>query len=70
MERSELGRAISAWLRTLPGEDARLFIRRCWYGDSVKELAAELGQTPNQVSQRLLKLRRGLKTVLEEGEYL
>ena len=69
-ERAELGRAVSKWLRTLPAEDARLFIRRYWYGDGVKDLAAELGCTPNQISQRLLKLRRALRAVLEEGEYL
>ena len=69
-ERAELGRAVSKWLRTLPGGERRLFIRRYWYGDGVKDLAAELGRTPNQISQRLLKLRRALKTVLEEGEYL
>ena len=69
-ERAELGRAVSGWLRTLAAEDERLFIRRYWYGDGVKDLAAELGRTPNQISQRLLKLRRALKTVLEEGEFL
>ena len=42
-------------------EDAVLFVRRYWYGDGVKDLAAELGCIPNQVSQRLLKLRRTLK---------
>lgn len=69
-ERAELGRAVSRWLRTLTAEDGRLFIRRYWYGDGVKDLAAELGRTPNQISQRLLKLRRELKIVLEKGEYL
>ncbi|MDE6590348.1 MAG: sigma-70 family RNA polymerase sigma factor, partial [Oscillospiraceae bacterium] len=41
LERQQLARAISAWLDGLEDGDRRLFVRRYWYGDPVKGLAAE-----------------------------
>ena len=64
-DRRQLARAISAWLDSLEGGDRRLFIRRYWYGEAVKELAAERGERANSVSQRLLRLRKGLRIFLE-----
>ena len=70
-DRQQLASSISAWLDRLTEEDRRLFIRRYWYGDPVKELAAEWGETANVLSQRLLRLRRSLRTFLEsEGAEL
>ncbi len=65
MERRQLALAISAWLDSLEGGDRRLFIRRYWYGDPVKTLAAERGQVANALTQRLLRLRKGLRAFLE-----
>ena len=64
-DRQGLALAISAWLDGLTDEDRRLFIRRYWYGDPVKELAAERGEKANGLSQRLLRLRKALRTFLE-----
>lgn len=65
LERRLLAQFISAWLDTLTEEDRRLFIRRYWFGDPVKNLAAEQGQNPNRLSQRLLRLRKSLRDFLE-----
>ena len=65
VERQVLAAAISDWLDTLEDTDRWLFIRRYWYADSVKELAAELKEQPNNCSQRLLRLRKGLRVFLE-----
>ena len=65
LDRRQLSRAISAWLDSLTDEDCRLFIRRYWYGDAVKELAAERGEKPNALAQRLLRLRTSLRAFLE-----
>ena len=65
LERRQLAQSISAWLDGLEDGDQRLFIRRYWYGDPVKELAAEWGQGANALSQRLLRLRKGLRAFLE-----
>ena len=64
-ERRQLAQSISAGLDRLTVEDRRLFIRRYWYGDTVKALAAERGERVNTLSQRLLRLRRDLRTFLE-----
>ena len=65
LDRRRLAQAISAWLDNQTSEDRRLFIRRYWYGDPVKELAAERGERANALSQRLLRLRRALRAFLE-----
>ena len=64
-DRRRLSDLISTWLDSLPGEDRTLFVRRYWYGDEVRALAEEFGRTPNQMAQRMLKLRRGLKAFLD-----
>ncbi len=68
IERQELSRVISGWLDSLSPGDCALFIRRYWYGDAVKSLALEYGCTPSQMAQRMLRLRRSLKNVLEREE--
>ena len=65
LERRQLGRAISGWLDGLEEGDRRIFLRRYWYGDAVKDLAAEAGQGAHALAQRLLRLRRGLRAFLE-----
>ena len=60
-----LSELISNWLESLPLDDCTLFVRRYWHGDAVQALAFECGCTPNQMAQRMLKLRKGLKTFLE-----
>ena len=65
LDRRQLARSISAWLDSLEDEDRRIFIRRYWYGDPVKELAAGRGERVNTLSQRLLRLRKALRTFLE-----
>lgn len=65
LNRQQLARSISTWLDGLTDMDRRLFIRRYWYGDPVKELAAELGDRVNTLTQRLLRLRKALRTFLE-----
>lgn len=65
LEQRQLARSISAWLDGLEDGDRWIFIRRYWYGDQVKELAAERGEGANALSQRLLRLRKGLRAFLE-----
>ncbi len=65
LERRQLAQSISAWLDSLKDEDRRLFVRRYWYGEAVKTLAAERDQGANALSQRLLRLRRDLRAFLE-----
>ena len=46
-------------------------MRRYWYGDSIKRLAAAYSSSPNKTAGRLYRLREKLKSVLEkEGVFL
>lgn len=62
----ELGLAIDRYLDTLTQENRVLFLRRYWFGDSIKELSKATGISENNLSVRLHRIRQGLKTYLEE----
>ena len=64
----ELGRVISSWLRTLPGEDRTYFILRYWNGVPLKEIAARYGISPDNLAQKMSRLRAGLRAALEKED--
>lgn len=65
-----LGQTIDRFLDTLSPANRRIFLRRYWFGDSVKALAREQGMTQNALSVRLSRLREQLKNYLiQEGFY-
>ena len=66
----ELGRLIDCFLGTVSPDSRNLFLRRYWFGDSIKHLARTFGLTENLVSVRLSRIRDKLKVYLtEEGFY-
>lgn len=66
-----LGRTINAFLATLSDENRRIFLRRYWFGDSVKQIAADFRLTEGNVSVRLNRIRSKLKAYLiKEGIFL
>ena len=68
IEGKELTRAIDRFLSTLGHDDRYLFVRRYWYADSMKDIAAAMGRKENQLSVRLFRLREKLrKTLVKEG---
>lgn len=65
-----LGRFLDRFLDTLTYSSRVIFLRRYWFGDSVKEIARAFGLTENTVSVRLSRTRDKLKLYLtEEGFY-
>ena len=63
-----LGRAIDRFLSRQTSENRILFVRRYWFGDSVRQVAQLLGIKENAASVRLSRLRDKLKDYLiEEG---
>ena len=64
LEQQELSDLINDWLGSLTREDRVLFVKRYYYGDSVKSLAKLQGCTENKMAQRMLKLRNNLKSFL------
>lgn len=68
MDAKLLGQTIDRFLDTQAKTTRILFVRRYWFGDSVKDLADFCGMTPNAVSVRLNRLRAELKDYLyKEG---
>ena len=65
----QVGRAIDAWLVTLEPEARRLFLRRYWFADSIKDIARAFGLKQNQTSVRLHRLRAELKDYLAKEGY-
>ena len=65
-----LGRAMDAYLDTISKDSRIIFLRRYWFGDSVKDIAKAFAMTENAVSVRLSRTRDGLKNYLiKEGYY-
>ena len=66
----ELGRAIDTFL-TMQSRDSRIiFLRRYWFGDSVKDIAKALGMKEGAVSTRLSRTRSALNLYLIKEGYL
>ena len=66
MEPSEIGHMIDTFMETLPRREAVIFVRRYNCSQPVKDIAAALGMTENQVSKILAKLRKKLQKHLEK----
>ena len=66
MEPQEIGALIDAFMETLSKRDAVIFIRRYNCSQPVKDIAAAVGMTENQVSKILAKLRKKLRKHLEK----
>ena len=58
--------ALSRFLRQLPTDKRRTFIRRYWYGDTIAAIAAESHSTESAVKMTLSRTRDELKTFLEK----
>lgn len=51
---------------SLPGRRKEVFIKRKYYGLSVKQIAEELGISPNTVENHLVAAQKQIKNVLDE----
>lgn len=66
-----LGKAISRVLAEESQENRVLFLRRYWFGDSVRDAAKAIALNENAANVRLSRLRNKLKDFLiKEGYYL
>ncbi len=70
MDARLLGQAINQFLSTQTRQNRVLFLRRYWFGDSVKELAGLFAMSPGSVSVRLSRLRQALGAYLHEEGFL
>lgn len=68
VDERELGHAINRFLGTVSADDRKLFLRRYWFGDAVKDIAKDLNLRENTASVRLGRLRMQLREhLIKEG---
>ena len=70
IESDELKDAINRFIKTLPSKKQTMFLRRYWFSDPVKEIAADMGLSEKNASMRLRRIREKMKDYLSEGGYL
>lgn len=61
-----LREALSAFVGALPAKDRRIFVRRYFYADPVEQIARELGITAGACSTALSRIRKKLRSYLEQ----
>ena len=61
---------MDTWLDTIDKKNRIIFLRRYWFGDAVKDIAAELSMKENAVSVRLSRLRDSLHNYLTKEGFL
>ena len=66
LEDMELLADLNGFLRSLPQEKRRMFLRRYWYGDPLPEIAARFGMRENRVAVSLHRMRKQLLDYLLE----
>ena len=68
MEAKELARIMESFLDTLTAQNRVIFMRRYWFSDSCKDIAEFVGLTEKNVSVRLSRIRKKMKSYLAERE--
>jgi RNA polymerase sigma-70 factor (ECF subfamily) len=61
----EITHAINVFLHAEPPENTDIFVKRYWYLQSIKEIAAAYGYSENKIASLLLRMRGRLKQKLE-----
>lgn len=65
LDAKELRRVLNDFLRSQPLEARQIFIRRYWYGESVREIAQACGVKESKVKTSLFRTRERLRNELE-----
>ena len=59
---------LNGFIRGLPKEQRKIFIKRYWLCEEIKSIAEEYGYSENKVSMILFRIRKRLKKELEKEE--
>lgn len=70
VDAGETARLLSDFLDTLSKENRVIFLRRYWFCDPYKDIAARVGLSEKNVSVRLARIRKQLGAYLQEKEDL
>ena len=65
-----LATAVDEFVARLPAVQRGVFMRRYWFFDSAKDIAARFGITENRVKVLLARTRRQLRSYLKREEYI
>ena len=68
--REDFRKFINHFLRALPPENRHYFIRRYWYGESVKEISLFFRVSEEKVKSSLFRTRNKLRHALEKEGFL
>ena len=60
-EDKEIREGLNTFLRSLPEEPRKIFVKRYWYMSSVKDIAKELKFSESKVKMSLMRTRNALK---------
>lgn len=66
LTKRELARAINAFLDTLPPDERRVFVRRYWYLDSIKDIRKRFTFSESKVKSMLYRTREKLREYLRK----
>lgn len=65
-ESKQITESINQFLETLSKNDRIMFVRRHWYGYSVKDIANQFSITPHNATVKLNRIVKKLKTYLQK----
>ena len=66
MEQADFRRVLNGFLRKLTRQSRTYFIRRYWYGESIREIADSCGAGEEKVKSSLFRTRQRLRAALEK----
>lgn len=66
LEAQELTDLINRYLGSMKSDARNIFMRRYWYGDSIREIADRSGYSLSKIKMSLSRSRKGLKALLEK----
>ena len=69
MSDSEIGSIISIFLRKQKEENRKIFIRRYWYADSIKQISDDFKISESKVKSILFRTRNKLKNYIKKEGY-
>lgn len=70
LQAKALASAVERFVKTLPSEQRRIFMRRYWFFDSAKAIASLFGTNEKRINTILAKTRRQLRRYLVKEEFI
>lgn len=69
LEQQELSQFINGFLERLPQETRIFFVRRYWYGESIREMAAYFGIREEKIRTQLFRARNKMREAMRRENF-